>query len=239
MNRGIYPILSGAVAQERQIQVLTNNIANVNTAGFKQNDALFRSLLSRSMGAPAAANDRVFVSAEGLTTVFEPGRFRQTGNPFDLAVEGQGFFEIKTPEGLRYTRNGSFRLDNKRQLVTETGDPVMGKRGPIKIAPGDVHIDPRGAILVAGQEVGAVKIVEFPEKGSLRKAGDGVFAGENPKPVKEPTVQVGYLEESNVNAISEMVKLIQSMRTFESAQKFIQTFDRMTEMAVQEIGRVG
>lgn len=248
MNRGIYPILSGALAQERQVQVFANNIANVNTAGFKQDAPLFRSILARSgaipplPGAsdvrPAGAVERVFVTAQGLQTGFEPGRLRITGNPFDLAIQGNGFFEIKTSQGIRYTRNGIFHLDGKRRLVTELGYPVMGQKGELRLPPGDVRISPRGTIEVNGQQVGTIKVVEFPENGTLQKVDEGLFAGRNPKPVKDVMIQPGHLEESNVNAVGEMVKMIQSMRMYESAQKLIQTFDRMTEMAVQDVGRV-
>jgi len=126
MNRGIYPILSGALAQERQMQVFSNNVANVNTAGFKQDESMFRSLVARSMGqvAPTGAEERVFVTAQGLKTVLDNGRFRKTGNPYDLAIRGSGFFEVKTAQGLRYTRNGVFHLDGQRRLGGERAEQV-------------------------------------------------------------------------------------------------------------------
>ncbi len=248
MNRGIYPILSGALAQERQVQIVANNIANVNTVGFKHDAAVFRSILARSVAMaplprlsdfrPAGAAERVFVDLPGLRTGFEPGRLRVTGNPLDLAIVGNGFFEISTPQGVRYTRNGIFHLDGRRRLVTELGFPVMGQNGELTLPPGEVRIDPRGVIEVNGQRAGVIKVVEFPTDESLQKVEDGLFAGRNPKPVREAVIHSGSLEESNVNAVGEMVNMIQSMRMYESAQKLIQTFDRMTELAVQDVGRV-
>lgn len=241
MNRGIYPILSGALAQERQMQVFSNNVANVNTAGFKQDESLFRSLMARSMGngLPAGSSERVFVSSQGLKTVFDSGRLRKTGNPYDLAIRGSGYFEVKTAQGIRYTRNGVFHLDARRELVTETGDPVMGARGEIKLAQGDIQISPAGAIQVNGQEAARIKIMDFPNNAPPQKSDNGLFSGEHPKPSKDAVLEAGYVEESNVNAMTEMVKLIQGMRMYESAQKLIQTFDRMTEMAVQDVGKIG
>lgn len=240
MNRGIYPILSGALAQERQMQVFSNNVANVNTAGFKQDESMFRSLVARSMGqvSPTGIEERVFVSAQGLKTVLESGRLRKTGNPYDLAIRGSGFFEIKTAQGLRYTRNGVFHLDGQRRLVTEMGDPVMGQRGPIKLQEGPVEVSPGGAIQVNGQEAAKIKVVEFADNRPPQKSENGLFAGDRPKPSKDAMVEVGYVEESNVNALTEMVKLIQGMRMYESAQKLIQAFDHMTELAVQDVGKV-
>jgi flagellar basal-body rod protein FlgF len=241
MNRGIYPILSGALAQERQMQVFSNNVANVNTAGFKQDESLFRSLLARSMGngGPAGSSERIFVSSQGLKTVLDSGRLRKTGNPYDLAIRGPGFFEVNTAHGIRYTRNGVFHLDGHRKLVTETGDPVMGAGGEIKLAQGDIQVSPAGAIHVNGQEGARIKIMEFPDTAPPQKSDNGLFSGEHAKPSKDAVLEAGYVEESNVNALTEMVKLIQGMRMYESAQKLIQTFDRMTEMAVQDVGKLG
>ena len=241
MNRGIYPILSGALAQERQMQVFSNNVANVNTAGFKQDESLFRSLMSRSMGnaVPVSSTERVFVSAQGLKTVLESGRLRKTGNPYDMAIRGPGFFEVKTAQGIRYTRNGEFHVDGHRRLVTEMGDPVMGQRGEIKLAQGDVQVSPGGAIQVNGQQADKIKVVEFLDNMPPQKSENGLFAGDKPKLSKDVVIETGYVEESNVNALTEMVKMIQSMRMYESAQKLIQAFDHMTELAVQNVGKLG
>lgn len=254
MNRGIYPILSGAIAQERQMAGFAHNIANVNTTGFKQEDVLFKSHITRhlslmppagevnlvaqlwSPGAPVP--ERVFVAPNGSKTVFDAGRLRPTSNPYDFAIQGSGFFEIKTPEGIRYTRDGVFHLDAKRKLVTEAGYPVMGVKGELKIPEGDFKMDGRGTISVNNQTVGTLKIVEFPEDAMPQRLAEGYFAGPGAKVMKAPTVLSGAIEESNVNPLGEMVKMIQGMRTYESAQKIIQAFDRMTELAVNDIGRV-
>jgi flagellar basal-body rod protein FlgF len=132
MNRAIYPILSGALAQEREMQVFANNMANVNTAGFKQDDQSFKSVMARAQVAmpvfahpagfgeqigvrPSGPAERVFVAPHAVRTSFEAGRIRITGNPLDTAIQGSGFFEIKTPQGVRYTRSGMFSLDSQER----------------------------------------------------------------------------------------------------------------------------
>ena len=161
MNRGIYPILSGALAHERRMQVFANNMANVNTAGFKQDEQAFKSifpqyhavvttggrpggLTQQIMARPFGPSERVFVAPHQIKTTFEPGRIRLTGNPLDVAIQGPGFFEVQTPQGLRYTRNGMLSLDNQRRLMTGLGYPVMGMKGEIKIPPGKLEVDDTG-----------------------------------------------------------------------------------------------
>jgi flagellar basal-body rod protein FlgG len=256
MDRGIYPILSGALAVERRMHLSANNLANVNTAGFKQDEQAFRAVFARRTTAPvsrpvssasaglvatgpAGKVERVFAAPHGMKTAFEPGRIRLTGNPLDVAIQGEGFFEIKTPQGVRYTRNGTFSLDRQRRLVTNLGYPVMGLAGELTIPPGTMHISGQGAIQVDGRTVGTIKVVEFPADAMPTKQGEGLFAGEKAKVLKNPQIQGGHLEESNVNAIGEMVNMIEGMRMYESAQKLIQAFDRLAEVAIQDVGRVG
>jgi flagellar basal-body rod protein FlgF len=255
MNRAIYPILSGALAQERQMQVFANNMANVNTAGFKQDAQAFKSVMAQvQVGAPifahtagfgqqigirpAGPTERVFAAPHGVRTSFDAGRIRITGNSLDAAIQGSGFFEIKTPQGIRYTRSGMFSLDSQRRLVTNLGYPVMGTKGEIKIPPGSVQINAQGAIHVDDKPVANLKIMEFPVDHMPEKHLDGLFASDSAQAAKNPQIQGGHIEESNVNSIGEMVKMIQSTRSYESAQKLIQTLDHMADVSIQSVGRV-
>lgn len=255
MNRAIYPILSGAIAHERRMHVFANNLANVNTTGFKQDDQGFQAILTRRIAGPgftpgvrtiaqqivsipAGPSERVFAAPHFVRTSFEAGRARITGNPLDVAIQSDGFFEVKTAQGLRYTRNGKFSLDNQHRLVTHDGNPVMGTKGEIKIPPGNLEINGVGTIMVDGQAVANLKIMSFADKEMPQKHLDGLFAGDKGHVHPHPTLQAGHIEESNVNALGEMVKIIQGMRTYESAQKLIQTIDRMAEVAIQDVGRV-
>ena len=255
MNRGIYPILSGALAHERRMQVFANNMANVNTAGFKQDEQSFKALFPRpQLGIPATgsatgiaqqitarpvgATERVFTAPHRMKTTFEPGRIKLTGNPLDIAIQGQGFFEVKTPQGTGYSRNGMLSLDNQRRLVTSLGYPVMGIKGEIKIPAGKLDISAQGEIKVDGNPVGKIKIIEFPADQMPQKYAEGLFISDKGTIAKDPQLQVGHIEESNVNSIGEMVKMIEGMRSYESAQKLIQTLDHMAEVAIQDVGRV-
>lgn len=255
MDRAIYPILSGALAQERQMQVFANNMANVNTAGFKQDDQAFTSVLARAqvtgsalaqtagfgqqIGArPAGSAERVFVAPHTMHTSFEGGRIRITGNPLDTAIQGTGFFEVKTPQGIRYTRNGMFSLDSQRRLVTNLGFPVMGTKGEIKVPLGTIEVSAQGAINVDGQPVATIKVMEFPDNKMPQKNPEGFLASDSGKLAKNPQIQAGHIEESNVNSISEMAKMIQGMRNYESAQKLIQTLDHIADISIQDVGRV-
>jgi flagellar basal-body rod protein FlgF len=255
MNRAIYPILSGALAQERQMQVFANNMANVNTAGFKQDDQAFTSVLARAQVSgsalaqpagfgqqigvrPAGSVERVFVAPHATHTSFEAGRIRITGNSLDMAIQGSGFFEVKTPQGVRYTRNGMFSLDSQRRLVTNLGHPVMGIKGEIKVPPGTIEVSAQGAINVDGQPVSTIKVMEFPNDRMPQKNPEGFLASDTGKLATNPQIQGGHIEESNVNSISEMTKMIQGMRNYESAQKLIQTLDHMAEVSIQDVGRV-
>ncbi len=255
MNRGIYSVLSGALAHERRMQVFANNMANVNTAGFKQDEQAFKAIFpryhsvaptgGRTVGLaqqitarPFGPSERAFVAPHQLKTTFEPGRIRLTGNPLDVAIQGQGFFEVQTPQGSRYTRNGMLSLDNQRRLVTGLGYPVMGTRGEIKIPPGKVEITTQGDIKVDSKPVATIKVMEFEAEDMPQKSSEGLFFSEKGTVSKNPEMQVGHIEESNVNSIGEMVKMLAGMRNYESTQKLIQSLDRMTEVTIQDVGRV-
>lgn len=254
MNRGIYPILSGALAHERRMQVFANNMANVNTAGFKQDEQTFKAVFPKShlsvpaipgtvslanqiVAKPFGPTERVYAAPNTVKTTYDVGRIRLTGNPLDIAIQGRGFFEVKTPQGTRYTRNGMLSLDNQRRLVTNLGYPVMGTKGELKIPAGKMEISNQGAIKVDGKPVGTIQITDFPDNDMPQKYAEGMFVSGKGFPAKTPQVQVGHLEESNVNSIGEMVKMIEGMRGYESAQKLIQTLDKMAETAIQEVGR--
>jgi flagellar basal-body rod protein FlgG len=131
-----------------------------------------------------------------------------------------------------------FSLDSQRRLVTNLGYPVMGTKGEIKIPPGTVQVGAQGGIDVDGRSIGTLKVMDFPPDHMPQKHFEGLFASDSAQPAKNPQVQGGHIEESNVNAIGEMVKMIQGMRNYESSQKLIQTLDHMAEVAIQDLGRV-
>lgn len=131
-----------------------------------------------------------------------------------------------------------FSLDSQRRLVTNLGYPVMGTKGEIKVPPGTIQVSTQGAIDVDGRPVATLKVMDFPVDHMPQKHLEGLFASDSAHPAKNPQVQGGHIEESNVNSIGEMVKMIQGMRNYESAQKLIQTLDHMAEVSIQDVGRV-
>jgi len=253
----IYPVLSGALAQEKRLELITNNLANVSTSGFKKDVAVFeglKPLLIDAAGteippvAPLLGADSTFALLKEVATDFSAGAIQVTGEPLDIAVQGDGFFAVQSPEGVRYTRNGHFTLDVDGQLVTTAGLPVLGSGGPISLPPGVVSIDSNGNISVRGVEAGAtvVEVDVLPvytvsNPNNLRKIGGSLFEaiGATPVPSVEGRVQQGALEASNVNPVEEMVAMIEVMRLYEAAQKAIQTADDIAGKSANEIGRIG
>jgi len=247
----VYPVLSGALAQEKRMQMITNNLANVGTSGFKKDIPLFegmmptRDLFSMPLEG-AQGTSTTFGTLRGSFTDLTPGAIRTTGEPLDVAIEGEGFFAVQTPGGTRYTRNGQFTLN--ADGVLSMGDyPVQGSGGPITLPQGSVIIDAKGAILVRGIEPGAapveidlLQIYRFSDPHALQKVGGNLFhaVGGGASPVEEGRLVQGALETSNVNPVEEMVAMIEVMRLYEAAQKAIQTADEIAGKAANEIAEV-
>jgi flagellar basal-body rod protein FlgG len=161
-----------------------------------------------------------------------------TGNKLDLALEGSGFFKIQTVEGVRYTRDGAFTLDNQGGLMTRGGEPVLGENGPIVVSGKTISINRDGMIADDNGPADSLAIVDFQQPHLLKKEGASryVYAGEQRDIFKaeNPNVQQSYLEKSNVNPSEEMIKMIEAYRTFESVQKAIQSMDEVTNKMVND-----
>jgi len=171
----------------------------------------------------------------------EQGSFRQTDNPLDMALSGRGFFKVNTGAGTRYTRNGNFQVDLDGRLVTSVGDPVMGESGPIVVGDGNVTVDATGGISVDGEEVDRLSIVTFDEKEQIKKdyASYYVYTGERAERQPEDTVvRHKFLEGSNVVVTEEVIKMIETLRHFESYQKVLQTFDETDGKLINEVGKL-
>ncbi len=247
----IYPVLSGALAQEKRLEVITNNLANINTAGFKKDQPLFEgmALLSEMSAGPNGGTtpSPTFETLSQIHTDFTPGSIRRTGEPLDLAIDGEGFFAVQTPRGVRYTRGGSFTIDAQGQIATHDGFPLLGSGGPIIVPPGAIQVDPEGRLSVKGTEVGAqstdidtLPLYRFSDRSQLKKTGQTLFeaVGGSAIPYPEGRINQGALEESNVNPVEEMVAMITVMRLYESAQKAIQTADEVASKTSNEVGRL-
>jgi flagellar basal-body rod protein FlgF len=240
MDRGVYAIVSGAIGQERRMDVVAQNLANAQTVGYKGEKTLFGSILSKSVPGSRTHKsqaDKVFNRVKGTFVDWKDGSQRMTGKPTDVALEGNGFFAVKTPRGTEYTRSGNFLLNQKRQLVTLDGMPVLGQSGPITVPPGRFLVDTGGSVTVEGATLDTLRVVQFKDLSSTVRAGERFRTKEKEQPVGSPTVIQGSLEESNVNAIEEFVSMIQLSRQYEAAQKVVQSMDEATRLAVNDIGR--
>jgi len=221
----IYTLMDASLMQRNRFNTISNNLANINTNAFKKDSVSFNQTLSM----------------ENISsTDFSPGPLQYTGNRLDVALGSQGFYQIQTPRGIEYTRDGAFSLNKDRLLVTKNGDSVLGKNGPIKIAEGNVSIGSDGTVTVGNQTVDTLSVVNFKNTRLLKKVGEsyyryqgdgqGVFTPEN------ISIQQGYTERSNVNPTEEMIKMIEIMRVFEATQKAIQSIDEVTSKMVNDVG---
>lgn len=238
MLKGLFVNKAGMLAQQRRLDVAANNLANLNTVGFKKERVFFRRLLE-AMANPAEDNNR----APGSTRLdFSQGTLKETGNPLNVAIDGNGFFVIQTEQGTFYTRNGAFQLDGEGRLVTADGYPVATDGGEVQIAGGSARITEKGDILVDGQSVGRLRIVDFDDPQLLKPVGSTHFAPgdatEKELTAEEINLRPGYLETSNVDPISEMITLIEVNREYELAQKSIHTQDSSLDKLINQAGRI-
>lgn len=269
MVRGLYTGASGMSARLAQMDVVANNLANVNTPSFKQDLALFKAfpemvlrrqdddgVLKFPLGSidkkPVVGRLGTGVEMNEVFTEFSQGSLQQTENAFDLALDGPGFLVIKTPQGERYTRNGSFTIDNSGTLMTKEGWPVMGENGPMQIKHHNFTISEDGRVVVnqrlqepkerpvqmsenafdQSAVIDRLKVVTFPRERYLVKDGsslyrDSEFTGgpQGANPGQGPKVKQGFLEMSNVNVVREMVHMIEVNRAYEASQKSVSTHD--------------
>lgn len=237
MNRGIYPVISGALTLERQLELASNNLANVQTAGFKKDDPIFGSILVGA-GGPSIAGIDLYPQVADVLPDQAQGTLRQTDNEFDVALEGEGFLVVSTSRGLRYFRGGTLQINGQGQLATHTGDPLLGKGGPVKLPVGEFTIDKGGAVRVNNQLVDQLRIEQPPPSIVPERLGNLYWKiPPNSQPATSVTVNQGMLEQANVNPTVDMVGLITVARGYEQMQKAIQTMDDLTAQAIQS-GRV-
>lgn len=278
MIKGIYTGASGMIAQQSRLDTIANNLANVDKTGFKKDLTVFKTfpeMLIRRINddgvgiTPAGSYDTMpylgklgtGVEVNEVYTQFQQGSLQRTENNFDLALEGKGFFALATERGERYTRNGSFTINQDGILVTHNGNPVIGENGIIKVQENNFIINKRGEILVntalsldprdvVGMDnnnweeavvIDRLKIVDFENIRELKKEGDSMFRETEysgpPLPPEKVTVIQGFLEKSNVNAIREMVDMIEVQRSYEANQKTVTAHDQALGRLINDVGR--
>ena len=255
MSGSIYMAATGALAYERRLQILSNNLANVNTVGFKKDRGRFHAYnLSEATQNKELRlyGDRSQAPAYWMQyssyTDFSTGEIKKTGSLFDLAITGRGFFCVQTPDGVRYTRRGDFTVDKDEVLVTQEGFPVLGQGGEIQIKMAKPSEDRRefsvsedGFVTVDGSQVDRLRIVDFTDNSGLEKAGHNFYRAVNPNTLEDMDedfrVSQGYLELSNVDVVRMMTEMIEVLRGYESYQKTIRSIDDMNAKMINEVGR--
>jgi flagellar basal-body rod protein FlgF len=245
MNSGIYPAVSGSLAAMRRMDVISNNLANINTPGYKKEKMSFEGLLAGPVNPPAVPQGKTadpILQKENIYIDYASGPTSQSGNTLDLALNGDGFFAVTTPQGTAYTRQGNFRTTADGTLVTMDGYPVQGVGGSaVRIQGSRVEIDSKGGVTVDGEVTGAISVVDFEKPYTLTKIGSALFVASDPQAAPlagKAQIQQGYLEGSNVESISEMVQMIETNRYFEACSKVIQNFDSISSRAANDIGKV-
>lgn len=246
MLSGMLDAVRGCLKEEMRMDVISNNLANSTVIGFKKDVISFQDLLDeangnavpQSSGGPGPVDS----SLVRIQTDMSQGDVRLTGNSLDFAINGEGFFKVDTPDGIRYTRKGNFSLNREGDVVTQEGHRVLGEGGPINIPEGRINVNDRGVIAVDGTEVGRLDVVNFENSANLVKEGGGFYRNDLNEPEAEPPgdtkIQQEYLELSNVTVAEEMIQMIHSLRAFESYQKSIQILDGINNRAINEVSRL-
>ncbi len=243
MDNAIYVGLSRQMLLQRELDIVANNLANVDTTGFK-----FESMLSNTdevtTPTPGQAPTPVdFVAAAGVARDYTQGPLTQTGSTLDVAIDGKGFFTISTASGPRYTRDGRFKLDPTGRLVTMGGDPVQGDGGDIVLDPkkGQVSIAANGDISQNGQAVGKLSVVTFDSLAALSKDGGNQFRNDSnltPTPSTTAELKQGMLEGSNVQPVTQITRLIEINRAYDAIASMMASTSQLSNTAVQRLGAV-
>lgn len=245
MSGAINLLAAGGIFYEKKLAVLANNLSNINTVGFKRDQAFRLSGLKENpegSSIPGKSQNPFPIMPFGTRTDLSPGPLKHTGNALDLSLDGNGFFCIETPEGIQYTRKGNFTLNESGELVTQEGLLVLGEGGNIEIDGKSVVVDAEGNVSVDGNPVDTIKIVDFPQPYALEKAGNSLFALADPdiaeNEAEEVKVRQGFVEFSNVEAIRVMTEMIEVLRGYESYQKIIQSIHDVSSKAINDVGRL-
>ncbi|MBU1863490.1 MAG: flagellar hook-basal body protein [Candidatus Omnitrophica bacterium] len=259
----IETLTSGMIANQRRHEVISNNLANVDAIGFKKDvpvNKAFSSVLSKAQGSHGVYKslpEKIYrtrfdvdtdVSVNNIYTAYQQGGSRETNNKFDLSIMGEGFFAVQAEQGVVYTRKGNFMLNHNNELVTSQGDIVLGAEGaeeiggvPIRIDGKNIVVANNGAVQIDGISNGQLKIVDFDDYQKLKKIGHSLFAYEgDEKEIHSATnffVEQGYLESSNVNALSEMTAMLSNTRNYELAGKSMKAVEGTLNRTISELGK--
>lgn len=244
MNSGYYAACSGLRAQSQALELMANNLANVNTNGYLGEQPTFRSLMASPRAVTTNLVQRTinqFSTLGDTQTDLSSGNLQKTDGPFDLAIEGRGFFAVQTKAGTAYTRNGSFQVSPTGQLLTASGDAVLGEQGPITVPAGAPSISGDGTLSVNGAVAGKLRVVELADDAMVTPLGNSLYSVPDTSvgPATRSNVRQGMLQSSNVNPITSVVNLISVQRQAEMMQRALSAYySDFNRIAADELPRV-
>lgn len=233
--------LSRQIALQRQMDVVANNMANINTTGFKAENLLFEEYVM-----PVARDQDFMTRDQPLSYVqdwatmhdMSGGAMVQTGNELDVALNGEGFFAVQTGGGERWTKSGSFQISNNGTLVDLSGNPLLGEGGPIQFGPEEsgIQIAADGSVSSSAGPKDRLRMVEFANVQDLTREGSNLYAGGTPVAATNTRAMQGFVERSNVSGVSEMAEMIRVTRSYESIASLTQKQDELRRSAIQRLG---
>lgn len=261
--KGIYSALSGAMAQSQRLETISNNLANASTTGFKKDTQTFSEYVTANEKFPDSitvpritasvesfydmqGGDRAYADSAGTYSDFSQGALKNTEGQLDFALEGKGFFEVLTPDGVKLTRAGAFKVDSESRLVNSDGFQVLkagsgdpAQRG-IQVSGRNLTVGYGGEVFDGENSVGKLSVVDVENRDALQKVGNSLYNlkpnyAASTKPAEDFKVHQGFLEMSNVNIVDEMTNMIQASRTFEANRNAIKAFDQMDEKLVNVV----
>lgn len=228
MLNGIFSNFSGKFVNGRRLEIISNNIANVSTPGFKVSRPVFNAFTGEDESGHEMLQN-THVSMYDSYVNFAAAPLLETGNNLDFAIEGEGFFVVSTKDGPMYTRNGKFTINQEKKLVTAEGFPVLGKGGEINIDGKEINVENDGSVFVDKSFVDVIKVVDFEDKKYIRNYGKNLFINTKEGSAEiipeNSTIRQGYHEASNVDIMREMIEMIQTVRAYEAYSKIDQSLD--------------
>jgi flagellar basal-body rod protein FlgG len=244
MLRSLYIASTGMLVQREKMDIVTNNIINVDTTGYKKDTLIsssFKDMMIQSMNGSDIGEQNTGIHVGDVITSFDQGDMEQTDRLSDMALEGDGFFVVNTSDGARYTRDGAFAVSSGGYLINSEGNYVQGTNGNVYVGKGDFAIDEQGNVSVDGKTVNKLQLVTFSDLTGLEKVGSNMFAAGSagaPRATTDCKVKQGYLESSNVDMAEEMVTMVALNRAYQVNQRVLTMLDQSLSKTVNEVGKV-
>lgn len=241
MDNTLLVSLSQQLAAYRSMDVIANNVANVNTPGYKRESVKFEEYIQNTQPAEGESGPQKisFVQDKGTMRDLTQGSLTQTGAPFDMAINGKGYFTIKMPDGsTNYTRNGHFTLDSGGNISTEGGGKLQGDGGDLAVTTddGDIHFAQDGTMTGARGQIGKVKLVNFADESALQKQGNSLYSTtQQATPVETPMLAQGSLEESNVQPVLEISHMLDVLRAYQTTANLTQSQEDLQRNAIDKL----